>query len=89
MGYNWAFKSPSYFLPVPNQMLSELYDILVKHNAKWMIWEATPLSETVAKLERQGITSIVFAHCSNRPMSGDYLSVMQENIGLLRIIHAN
>lgn len=60
--------------------LSQLKAILEKHTAKWMIWEGDPLSESVEKLKSLGVRSLVFAPCGNRPIQGDFLSVMLQNV---------
>ncbi len=60
--------------------LSELQDILEEHPAAWMLWEGDPAEETVAILEELGISSMVFDPCANVPESGDFLSVMRENV---------
>lgn len=65
-----------------------LDELLEGHDAKWMIWEGTPLPATVAKLEEKGIRSIVFDPCGNRPDEGDFLSVMKANLANLKPIFA-
>jgi len=62
------------------KMWSELDDILEAHPAKLMLWEDEPLPETKAQLKEKGIRSIVFDPCGNRPVEGDFLSVMRTNI---------
>jgi zinc transport system substrate-binding protein len=57
-----------------------LEDLLLKHPAKWMLWEGEPLPETAAKLEELGVKSVVFNPCGNRPGQGDFLSVMKNNL---------
>ncbi len=58
----------------------ELEALLETHAAQWMIWEGPPLAETVTRLETNGLTSVVFDPCSQRPSQGDFLNVMQQNI---------
>ncbi|MGB5635026.1 MAG: zinc ABC transporter substrate-binding protein [Waterburya sp.] len=58
----------------------ELEVILKKHPAQWMIWEANPNQETVTKLKSMGINSLVFAPVANKPDTGDFLSIMEQNI---------
>lgn len=48
--------------------------------ADWMLWEKRPLPEIVQQLAKMGIGIAVFDPCASRPASGDFLSVMQENI---------
>ena len=62
----------------------ELTGLLKQHPAKWMIWEGSPNSEIVSKLKSIGLESAVFAPCGNTPDSGNFLSVMQENIEELK-----
>jgi zinc transport system substrate-binding protein len=64
-------------------MWKELDTIRSTHPAGVMLWEGAPLAETREKLTAKGIKCIVFDPCGNRPDGGDYLSVMEENIGNL------
>jgi len=61
-------------------MWKEFGHLLEHHPAKWMIWESEPLPEVVEELERLGVGSTVFDPCGNLPDSGDFMSVMRENI---------
>ena len=59
------------------------------HPARVMLWEATPMPGTEARLrEDMGIASVVFDPCAARPEAGDYLSVMRANADRLSA-HAN
>ncbi len=75
----------------PDEMPSaEAFKALEKlranHPARWMIWEGPPLEATVKRLEAMGIQSVVFQPCGNKPVTGDYLQVMSENlVGLARV----
>ena len=62
------------------QQWAALNGILVNHPAQWMIWEGTPDRQTVDELKKLGLDSLTFEPCGNRPETGDFLSVMQENI---------
>jgi zinc transport system substrate-binding protein len=64
---------------------NQLQKILSSHPAKWMLWEAEPALETVAKLEELGVKSIVFSPCANVPKEGGFLTVMRKNIDRLKI----
>ena len=61
-------------------MWNSLEDMLNTYAVKWMIWEGIPMTETVERLKEYGIESIVFTPCGNTPASGDYLSLMKQNI---------
>jgi len=63
-----------------------LKGLLEEHPAKWMLWEGVPATETVEKLAELGIKSIVFTPVSNLPDSGDFLSIMRENVARLKSI---
>jgi zinc transport system substrate-binding protein len=63
--------------------LAQLDEKLEGHPAKLLIWEAEPKAETTAELERRGIQSLVFAPLAEAPASGDYFSVMNENVARL------
>ena len=54
---------------------------LTKENKRsLMIWENTPLVESVEKMDNIGVESTVFNPCGNKPENGDYLTIMQENV---------
>jgi len=59
------------------QALAELRD---GHPATWMLWEAEPTPEIRARLQRFGVQSVVFDPCGNRPETGDFLSMMRDNL---------
>lgn len=62
----------------------ELDELMVQHPGEWMIWEDTPSPEIVAKLEERGIDVAVFRPCANTPESGDYMTVMRENVEAMK-----
>ncbi|MCK5432066.1 MAG: zinc ABC transporter substrate-binding protein, partial [Gammaproteobacteria bacterium] len=63
---------------------SELSLMLKKSSAKWMLWESEPNAENIARLNSMGVESLVFNPCGNRPVAGNFLSVMQQNLRELR-----
>jgi zinc transport system substrate-binding protein len=65
----------------------EFVALLEEFPAEWMIWEDTPQPQIVERLESIGIRSVVFDPCANAPESGDYLSVMRENVKALRLVY--
>ena len=67
----------------------ELKVLLEKHQAQWMIWEGEPNSETVTRLKTMGINSLVFAPIANEPDTGDFFSVMKQNIENLQQAFTN
>jgi len=70
---------------MPDEVLwRELSGILSAHPANWMVWEGMPHPEAVSRLEGLGIRSVVFQPAGNRTESGDYMSVMQENLRALQ-----
>jgi zinc transport system substrate-binding protein len=58
----------------------KLKEQLIEHPAKWMLWEGEPLPDSVARLQSMDINSTVFSPCFSRPESGDFLTVMHQNI---------
>ena len=75
---------------VPDEAaMRELAELRTRHAARWMIWEGEPAAESVRKLEAEGIGSVVFDPCANRPDGGgDWMSVMRKNIENLRAVDA-
>jgi zinc transport system substrate-binding protein len=63
---------------------SELRQLLKLHPSNWMVWEDNPNPESVAELRSLGVDSLVFDPCGNRPVDGDFLSVMQQNVQNLK-----
>lgn len=59
---------------------------LKTHPAKWMIWEGDPHPDSIRKLEKLGVRSVVFNPCGNVPENGDFLTIMKQNVENLRII---
>lgn len=64
-----------------------LQAIIDTHPSRTMLWEDEPLAETVVKLKDMGINSLVFAPCANVPESGDWLTVMQQNLQNLQLAY--
>jgi zinc transport system substrate-binding protein len=58
----------------------ELEHIIEDHRAEWMLWEAEPLAETADKLKGLGVESLVFDPCGNKPVQGDFMTVMKNNL---------
>jgi len=65
--------------PTPQQW-AEFERMLSKHPAHWMLWEARPAPETASRLRALGVESLVFDPCANRPETGDFASVMGDNV---------
>ncbi len=61
----------------------ELRVVLQEHAARVMIWEAEPLSATKQRLAEMGIECVVFQTGGNRPVTGDWLNLMQMGIAAL------
>jgi len=63
--------------------LEELEQLRASFPARWVVWEGTPLAESVRALEGAGVSSLVFAPCGNVPDEGDYLTAMEANVAAL------
>lgn len=61
-------------------MWRELDEILKKHPAKIMLWEAEPLAACKSQLEARGVKVVVLDPCGNRPQRGDYFSIMKTGL---------
>ena len=57
--------------------------MLQSHRAELMVWEGEPLAEVESRLADMGIGSVVYDPCSNSPESGDFGSVMLQNLANL------
>lgn len=55
-----------------------------QHPARWMLWEAEPVSETEQGLTSLGISTVVFSPCASVPDDGDFLTVMRRNLEALK-----
>lgn len=66
-------------VPSENQLM-ELKRLMTEHPSQWFVWESEPLGLSVEKLKAAGIRSTVYDPCGNRPSSGDFMSVMRQNI---------
>jgi len=60
--------------------------LLESHPAGVMLWEAKPRPETASRLKTLQVRSVVFVPCANAPGTGDFMSVMRNNIAALRAI---
>ena len=75
----------------PDQMPDEaawqnLLAIRGEFPATWMFWEDTPLPQVSERLESLGVRSVVFDPCAKTPPSGDFLSMMPDNLQGLRLV---
>ncbi len=72
---------------LPN--MDELHHLLDQHPAQWVVWEGQPLTESTSRLEAAGIGTVVFDPCGNRPVEGDFLTVMEANAQNLEGLTSN
>ena len=64
-------------------MAAGLDEVLIRHPAATMIWEATPHPATADMLRARGVASVVFDPVAGSPESGDYLSLQRDNASSL------
>ena len=62
----------------------DLEHLLEDHAAEVMLWKMDPPADTAARLRDMGLEIVIFDPCGKRPTSGDYLSVMEENVARLQ-----
>jgi len=72
--------------PLDHDMLHEIDHLKKDHNIQYLIWERTPLPESVKQLEERGITSVVIKPLGGMPDSGDFVSGMKENLEALKSV---
>ena len=66
------------------EQLEDIRARLAERPVKLLLWEGEPLPEISAKLQSEfGLQSVLFSPLEGTPESGDYLSVMKENIDRL------
>ncbi len=63
-----------------------LKNLLERHPAQWMIWEGEPLPKTKERLQQMGVQIVVFDPVGNAPETGDFMSVMEDNIKQLQSV---
>jgi len=54
--------------------------VIRDHKVNIMIWEDAPIQEIESKLVDLEITIVVFRPCANRPETGDFMNIMNENL---------
>lgn len=85
-GYNLTIKSEHW---EPDQLPSNEQWAVFKDKNKAnpgniMLWEGQPHPEVEKKLASLGILVVVFDPCANKPDSGDFLTVMKQNLTNLK-----
>ena len=56
------------------------------HPSNLMLWEGQLSDEIISSLMESGVQSTVFDPCANKPMEGDFMSVMNANIDSIRTL---
>ncbi len=83
-GYDLQIESvhfePNEF-PTAKQWL-ELENLLINPKTNVMLWENTPMDKTQNKFSEMNVELSVFNPCANKPLKGDFISVMSENVKL-------
>ncbi len=65
----------------------DLAQVATANKSTLIIWERQPPAEAIAEAQAMGIASVVFEPLATQPKTGDFLSVMAEQIdGLVRVI---
>ena len=65
-------------LPDPTEW-RDLEALLEAHPARWIFFEGAPHPKAEERLRALGVATVVFEPGGNRPASGDWLGVMNEN----------
>jgi zinc transport system substrate-binding protein len=70
--------------PATDQQWQNLEPILASQTVSRLLWSEEPQAATADRLRAMGMRSIVFRIAAQPPESGDFLSVMRENVEQLR-----
>jgi len=62
------------------------FEELIVTGVDVMLWEGEPGIKTIALLKEKGIESIQFNPIANKPLDGDFLSIMRSNIDALKFL---
>lgn len=62
------------------EMWHDLEELTKDTQSTIMVWEDEPLNEIKLKLEKLNILIAVFNPCANKPVSGDFIDVMNKNL---------
>ena len=71
-------------MSIDKKAQDNLTTLIREHPAKVMIWEGKPQKESIELLQSMGLKSVVIEPCMNRPETGDFLSVMRNNVKQLK-----
>jgi zinc transport system substrate-binding protein len=72
---------------ITDEMLADLVKACAGHPAAWMLWEGTPLPESIERLKAKGISSVVLSPCAGTPEEGDLMTVMKANLEALETVY--
>lgn len=72
-------------MPVDAQWNS-LQDLVTRSGASVLIWEAAPPPEAIERAAGMGLSSVVFAPLATQPASGEFMSIMRDQIAALAAI---
>lgn len=76
-----------------DEEFTALQELVTTSNAKLMIWEGEPTPETRERVEAMGLVIVVYDPCFQTPETGDWFTVMHENVERLaagaKAINAN
>ena len=67
-------------MEITTEMWRDLEQKIDGHATEWMVWEDKPLASSISFLQEKRIKSVVVNPCGNIPESGDFLSVMKNNM---------
>jgi len=67
-------------MEITSEMWKDLEQNIDDLTTEWMVWEDEPLASSISFLQEKRIKSVVFNPCGNIPESGDFLTVMKDNI---------
>ena len=67
-----------------DEQWAEFDKLLGDAQSSFMLWTESPDAKTLDRLKQRGVRVVVFDLAANRQESGDYLSIMQQNLNALK-----
>lgn len=69
----------------PNEYPSEkqwenLNNLIKENESSIMLWEDEPMKQIMVELEQRNIKVVVFKPCGNKPIEGDFMTIMYDNL---------
>lgn len=72
---------------VPDEAsLDGIRETMAENEVRHLLWESAPAAEVAAAMENLGLENVLFSPCETAPETGDYLTVMRQNVDRLEAL---